>query len=88
MFSTVMNSLITMLVFFLIIDICVLYGSTIVGSKEGAIGGICCDAHGDVILRTEITYCITIQQLEVLIRLLKDIACFHYKFEVCFQRQM
>jgi hypothetical protein len=88
MFSTIMNSLITMLVFFLIIDICVLYGATIVGSKEGAIGGICCNAHGDVIIGTKVTYCITIQQLEVLIRLLKDIACFHYKFEVRFQLQM
>jgi hypothetical protein len=40
----VMNSLITMLVFFLIINMCVLYGATIVGSKKDVIGGICCNA--------------------------------------------
>jgi DNA replicative helicase MCM subunit Mcm2 (Cdc46/Mcm family) len=44
--------------------------------------------HGDVIPRTEVAYCIAIQQLEVLIRLLKAIMCFHCKFEVCFQLQM
>jgi hypothetical protein len=44
--------------------------------------------HGDVIPRFEVIYYITIQQLEVLICLLKVIVCFHCKSKVCFQLQM
>ncbi len=44
--------------------------------------------HGDAIIGTKVAYGIAIQHLEVLIRLLKVIACFHCRFEVCFQLQM
>lgn len=60
MFSTVMNSLITMLVFFLIIDICVLYGATIVEARKVLLEGYVAMQHGDVILGTKVGYCIII----------------------------
>jgi hypothetical protein len=44
MFSAVVDFLTAILVSFLILDICVLCGAAISGSKEGASGGICCTA--------------------------------------------
>jgi hypothetical protein len=49
-----------MLVFFLIIDICVLYGATIVEARKVLLEGYVAMQHGDVILGTKVGYCIII----------------------------